>query len=341
MIKHAALAALGALVFTAPTAAREAAVAALAADAMDATLAAQDAGALAQNAALEPRQEDPAALVIRVQGEVDVVHVGVAPAPASVGERIFAGDEVVPASGARAILITRTGAQQIVTARTTIAEPQRGGSPDLFARAAATLAQAASMDATAGGRQGMIRPIPGETSLVAPRNGLLVASTRPTFRWTATTGARYDLMLRNVAGGRPQIFEVGSDTIWTLPDTASHLEAGATYAWTVFVGGHRDGRPVPQQEFRMLGLEAAVDLEDFMDEIRVFGLDPMGDGLFLTVVAYRELGLFYEAHDALARVELASPLDADLYMLKGEILAEIGHEEEARAAFDKADELTR
>jgi len=91
----------------------------------------------------------------------------------------------------------------------------------------------------------------------------------------------------------------------------------------------------------MLGLEAAVDVEDFMDEIRVFGLDPMGDGLFLTVVAYRELGLFYEAHDALTRVERASPLDADLYRLKGEILAEIGHEEEARAAFDKADELTR
>ena len=89
----------------------------------------------------------------------------------------------------------------------------------------------------------------------------------------------------------------------------------------------------------MISLEEAVELEDYLDEIAVFGLDPRGDGLLLTVVAYREMGLFYEARRALDEVEAGGPLGEELYRLKGEILAELGHEEEARAAFDRADSL--
>lgn len=286
------------------------------------------------------RGQEPAALVIRVQGDVDVRHGGSAPVPAAVGERMFVGDGVLPNDGSRAILITRTGTQQVVTEETTLTEPRGAGNPDIFSRAMSTLAQAATADASAGGRQGMIRPIPGATSLVAPRNGLLVATPHPTFGWTATPDRTYDLMIRKVDGDRPEIFEVGSDTVFTLPDSLG-LERGATYAWTVFVGGRRGGRPIPQQEFRVMSLAEFVELQDYMDEISVFGLDPTGDGLFLTVVAYRDLGLFYDAREALEEVERQASLSADLYLLKGEILAELGHEEEAREAFDKAGELNR
>ncbi len=41
----------------------------------------------------------------------------------------------------------------------------------------------------------MIRPIPGQTALVSPRNGLTVWSDRPVFAWTATPGQTYELML--------------------------------------------------------------------------------------------------------------------------------------------------
>jgi hypothetical protein len=284
--------------------------------------------------------QEPVALVIRVQGEVNVKHGEAASTPATIGEQMFVGDDVLPATGARAILITRAGTQQVVTEETTIAEPSGAGRPDIFTRAMNTLAQAATTDATTGGRQGMIRSILGETSLLAPRNGLLVAMRRPTFQWTATPGQSYDLMLRRVDGGRSQIFEVGTDTVWTPPEDVE-LDAGATYTWTLFVGGRRRGRPVQEQEFRVMSLEESVDLQDYMDEIAVFGLDPMTDGLFLTVVAYRDLELFYDARDALESVEREASLSADLYLLKGEILAELGYEEAARAAFDRADELMR
>ena len=244
-------------------------------------------------------QTDPAALVIRVAGEVSVQRPGTSGAPAAVGERVFVGDVVSPEAGGRAILLTRTGAQLVVTAETTIEEPRGAGNADLFARAITTLAQAANTDATAGGRQGMIRPVPGTSALVGPRNALAVSSTRPTFVWTATPGQSYELMLRKVDGGRPVIFEVGSDTTWTLPAEEEELEAGATYAWTVFVGGRRGGRPLPQQEFRVISLVESVEMRDYLDEIAVFGLDPAGDGLFLTVVAYRDMELFYDARDAL------------------------------------------
>lgn len=286
-------------------------------------------------------QDDPAALVIRVQGDVDVTHGGSVATPVTVGEQVYVGDRVRPAPGSRAILVTRTGAQLVVSEEVTIEEPRGVGNPDLFARAVATLAQAASTDATAGGRQGMIRPIPGATSLVGPRNSLAISSTRPSFVWTATPGQSYDLMLRKIDGGRPQIFEVGADTAWVMPDDAPELEAGATYAWTVFVGGRRGGRPLPQQEFRVISLIEAVEMQDYLDEIAVFGLDPAGDGLVLTVVAYRDMELFYDARGALEAVESQSDLGPDLYMLLGEILTELGHEESARAAFDKADELMR
>ncbi len=274
-------------------------------------------------------QGTPAALVIRVQGGVDVTHGSASPTPAAVGERMFVGDGVIPASGA----------QQVVTQRTTIAESSETGNPDIFERALATLAQAAGTDATIGGRQGMIRPIPGETALVGPRNSLAVASTRPTFTWTATAGQSYDLMLRKLDGGRPVVYEVGADTVWTLPAGEADLEQGATYQWTIFVGGRRTGRALPPQDFRVISLEESVEMEDYLEEISVFGLDPRGDGLLLTLVAYRDMGLFYEAREAVESVEATGPLSWELYKLKGEILAELGHENDARAAFDQADLL--
>jgi predicted negative regulator of RcsB-dependent stress response len=71
------------------------------------------------------------------------------------------------------------------------------------------------------------------------------------------------------------------------------------------------------------------------------GLDPEGDGLFLTAVVYRDMGLYYDAADALDGLEAANDMSADMYLLKGEILSEMGHAEEARAAFDKADAMMR
>lgn len=285
--------------------------------------------------------QDPVALVIRVQGDVAVRHGDAAPAPASVGERMFVGDGVLPDGGSRAVLVTSAGAQQVVTEETTLDQPRGAGNPDIFARAVRTLTRAASADGATGGRQGMIRPLTCGVAPVAPRNGLLVASPTPTIKWSGPEGQTYDLMVQKLGGGeRPTIYEVGSASEFTIPDDAA-LETGADYAWTIFVGGRRSGRPCEQMRFRVMSLEESVDLQDYMDEIAVFGLDPMTDGLFLTVVAFRDLELFYDARSALESVELQASLSADLYLLKGEILTEIGEGEAAREAFDRADELMR
>lgn len=282
-------------------------------------------------------QDGPAALVVNVQGSVQVRHDG-AESPAAVGTRLVAGDEVIPASGARAVLITRTGANQVVTQATTVAAPQGGGNPAMFERALATLAQAASTDRTAGGRQGMIRPIPGEPVLVEPRNGLTVTSDHPTFSWMAVEGtAAYTIQVRKVDGGRPMRFEVTGNE-WTLPASEPGLEAGAVYAWTVAPQG---GRPTREQQFRVIGPDAGETLTTTLEEIRSMGLDPMADGLFLTAVVYRDLELYYDAAAALGQMEQGGELSADLYLLKGEIMNVLGKEEEARKAFDKADALMR
>jgi len=78
-----------------------------------------------------------------------------------------------------------------------------------------------------------------------------------------------------------------------------------------------------------------------MDEIKLLGLDPMDDGLFLTVVVLRDLDLFYDADQAMSSLEAQGGMTADLYMLRGDILNTLGREGEARKAFDKADAIMR
>jgi hypothetical protein len=285
-------------------------------------------------------QDNPAALVVSLQGDVQIQRGGAAAAiVAAVGSRLTAGDRVTPASGSRAVLITRTGASQVVTQATTIAEPAGGGSGDLFSRTLATFAQAATTDArAAGGRQGMIRPIPGEPTLVAPRNELTITATRPSFSWIEVEGSKgYTIQLRAVDGGKPVRYEV-TGASWTLPADAPELAAGATYAWTVAPLG---GRPAPEQRFEVIGPDARAELDATLASVTDLGLDPAGDGLFLTAVVFRDLDLFYEAAQAIESVEGSGTMTAELYLLKGEILNHLGHAERARAAFDKADALMR
>ena len=287
-------------------------------------------------------QVDVAALLIRLEGDVEVRHGGGDAIAAVVGESLQPGDEVVPASGARAFLITRTGATQLVTEATTVAEPRGGGNADMFERAMRTLAQAATTDArTAGGRQGMIRPIPGEPVLVAPRNGLIITATRPTFSWMPVDGATgYTIQVRRVdpPGDRPMRFQVGTATEWTLPDSVAELTAGAEYAWTVAPSA---GRPTREQRFRVIDPNGRMELDSYVDQVSDMGLDPQGDGLFLTAMIFRDMNLFYDAADALDALESVGDMSAELYLLKGEILNSLGRGEEATAAFDKADEIIR
>jgi hypothetical protein len=149
--------------------------------------------------------------------------------------------------------------------------------------------------------------------------------------------ASYTLQLRKVDGGRPMRFDV-TGTGWTLPPDQPALETGARYAWTVAPKG---GRPTREEQFSVIGTEDNELLTSTLGEVRAMGLDPMGDGLFLTAVIFRDLGLFYDADVALKGLENVGEMSADLYLLKGEILNVLGHEEEARKAFDRADAMMR
>ena len=286
-------------------------------------------------------QDDPAALVVRVQGDVQVRRGSAEPAAAMVGERLDVGDQVVPAPGGRAILVLRTGATQIVTESTTVSAPSGGGNPDMFARAVRTLAHAATTDASAiVGRQGMIRPLPGEPVLVAPRNDLVVSSLRPAFTWLPVDGATgYTLQVRVVGGGRPERFQVGHATVWSLPEEHPDLIRGETYAWTVAPTG---GRPTREQQFRVIGPDVQEQLSESLTALADLGMPPESDGLFFAVMVYRDLELFYDAATGISAMEAAEmSLSAEMYLLKGEIFTELGQGDEARKAFDKADEMMR
>lgn len=302
------------------------------------------AAALLARAAVLPAvaaaQDPPAALVVKLQGDVSIKHAS-ATNPAVVGTRLEAGDEVIPAAGARAYLVQRSGQTQVVSARTTIAAPAAGGAQgDAFSRTVRVLAQAANSNArTQPNRQGMIRPIPGEPVLVAPRNGIKVSSARPTFSWMAVEGAAgYTLQLRT-AGAPPRRFQVGRATEFTLPVSEAALEPGKEYLWTIAPAGGRPTREVP---FTVIGDDVRKQLAQGIDAIQGLGLDPKGEGQLLAAIVFTDLGLYYDAAEAITRMEKSGDhLSADVLLLKGEVLDALGHLDEARAAFDRADALLR
>ena len=240
------------------------------------------------------------------------------------------------------VVVHRTGATQVIQEAVTLASPPAGDNPGVFARTVQVLAQAASADTrTELNRQGMIRPIPGEPILIAPRNGLAVLTAAPTLVWHRVEGATgYRVQVRALDGGSPMRYEVEADTTLDLAARGETLEAGREYAWTV--GPVGTGRATREQRFRVASGDVAETIGSELQTLSDIGLPPDGDGAFMAAIVYREMGFFYATLDALMTVESAGDaLGAEFYLLKGEVLATIGRESEAEAAFDAADQMMR
>ena len=285
-------------------------------------------------------QEDPVAMVVRVTGTVRVQRAaGGAPAPASVGMRLMAGDRLEVGSGAQAILLYVSGRRETVTQPLTIAPPEQAERAGVFERTVSTLNAVASTDARQHpNRQGMIRPVAGASTLFSPRNDIKVMDLRPTFVWSLVPGATaYTLQIRSEDGVTRKRFQVGSDTSWTLPATEPPLAPGVRYHWTVAPSGQ--GRVAEERTFRTLSGGEYAALAQGMSELRTAQLDPWSDGLFLAALVFRDEGLFYEADRALRQLDTGgAPLGQAYYLLRGEVYDALGLLDEAAIAFERAGE---
>jgi hypothetical protein len=288
-----------------------------------------------------PSQDAPAAVVVKVEGSVQLQMGDGDPRPAAVGARLSVGDRVLPAAESRAIVVYRTGATRQVTEATTIEAPAGAAEGDMFSRTVGVLAQAANSDARSQpNRQGMIRPVPGAPEIISPRNLIKVLGPRPTFRWHPAEGMDGYIVQIRREGSPPVRYPVGSVTTWTLPESEEALVPGEVYWWTVGPSGR--GRPSREMQFQLLGTEEQAAIDEQLALLTDSGLDPEGDGAFLATVVYREAGLLYDAARSLAFLEDAGiGLSADAYLLKGEIMDALGELEAAQEAFDQADKVMR
>lgn len=283
-------------------------------------------------------QEAPVAVMMKVDGDVRLAQAGAEPRAAAVGARLQDGDRVIPASGARAVVVYRTGQKREITEEVTIATPESADRGDAFERTVGVLAQAANSNArTSPNRQGMIRPLPGAPTKVAPRLGIKVESTRPTFVWRDYEGgARYRVQVRQ-AGSRPVRYETG-DTAFTLPEGAE-LTPGAMVYWTVSRAS--TPRAEPEDSAMVMSLEEKAALATNLHAIAELGFDPQEDGRLLAAVIFTDMGLYYAAADLLDDMAAWGPVSADVLMLKGEVMDRLGLVDEARIAFDEADARIR
>jgi hypothetical protein len=281
---------------------------------------------------------DPSAVVVQISGGVQVQRAGSAPAPAAVGLGLMPGDKVIIAAGGKAVLLYKTGKMTTTSQSVTIEDAQRDKPGGLFNQTVTTLAQVATTNARSQpNRQGMIRPIAGEPTLIAPRNGVKVASTRPIFAWLRVPDATsYTVQVRRLSPmpGKPERFTVGSDTSWTYALSAAPLLPGAVYEWTV---ASSTGRPASVQQFRVMTSDDFARVASTINELIAAGIDPNDDGLFLTALAYRDAGLMYEASRILDRLEANGAKGRTYFQLRGEVFDALGNLDAAAKAFASAD----
>jgi hypothetical protein len=284
---------------------------------------------------------DPAAVVVQLTGSVQVQRAGESAAkPVAVGAGLNVGDKVIVASGAKAVLMYKTGKMEPATATFTIAEQESRAPAGRFQQVVGTVAALSTTNAKLQPNvTGMIRPVPGEPIPVAPRNGIKVLDVRPTFSWfkvPAATG--YILQLRRIGPtpGRPERFQVGKDTTWTYPASAAPLIPGAEYEWTVGIAGGRIASV--QQRFKVVTGEEFSQIATTLRELITAGIDPSTDGLFVLALAYRDAGLWYDANNAIERLAAnGSGKGRVFYLLRGEVLDAIGDLERASKSFALAD----
>lgn len=283
---------------------------------------------------------DPSAVVVQITGGVQVQRSGQASAvPATVGLSLLPGDKVIVGSGAKAMLLYKTGKMVPLSQSTTIEDAQRDQPGGLFKQTVTTLAQVATTNArTQPNRQGMIRPIQGEPAPIAPRNGVKVGDLHPVFTWYKVPDATsYIVQIRRVEpfAGKPERFNATSDTSWSYPANATPLIPGAVYEWTV--ASANGGRPATMQRFRVMSGDDYARVAGTMNELVSAGIDPLGDGLFLTALAYRDAGLMYDASRLLDRLEANGASGKAYYLLRGEVYDALGNLDAAAKAFATAD----
>jgi hypothetical protein len=280
---------------------------------------------------------DPAAVIVQVSGRVEVQRAG-RMLPAVVGTGLEHGDRVVVAAGARAVVMYRTGRFETVTAATAIEAREIDRPSGLYRQTLQTIAQVATTDAARQpNRQGMIRPVPGQATGIAPRNDVTVLDVRPSFVWfRVADAAGYTVQLQrtDVPGARPVRFDAGRDTVWNYPAAAPPLVPGATYRWSVAA----NDRVAEPHTFRVISGAAYAALADAIAAIAAGGADPGAEALFVVALRYRDAGLFYEAERALARMtENGSGTGRAFHLLRGEVYDRIGALESASLAFQAAD----
>lgn len=280
---------------------------------------------------------EPVAILVQLEGAVELRRAGEEKAAAAVvGTPLAVGDRLVVPEGGRAVVLYRTGKTETATTTVEVIDPERSEDASLFRQTVATLAQVATTDAKSDpNRQGMIRPIAGAAVPVSPRNGITVSGTRPTFTWLAVAGAEaYTIQIRR-EGAVPLRFNTDADTSWSWPADQPPLLPGESYQWTVAANG---GRPAPPQSFRVISAAEYDALASRLALILDLGLEPMEDGLFLTALAYRDAGLFYETRAALVRLERKGVATGrPLRLLRGETFDALGMLEEAAREFALAD----
>jgi hypothetical protein len=304
-----------------------------------------------------PSKDQPAMMVLEVQGPVEVTPVTGRPRRAAVGELLSPGERLaVPAGGAATVAVLGSGVKEEIKPGSEATVGSQGCTPPeaVLKRTVPRVTVARALKglslAPLGGRfAGVVfRGAEDQTAAappaVTPIFGAAVLDGRPTLSWTPIPGAtEYRVRLFRVGG---LLDDPGREhTLWMAttreprlpyPEQETPLPAGVPVSWSVTAQTDAGAVPaVPRSKFAVLTTREAADL---------VGVKPLAEGrdpadLLLAALTYHAFGVYDEALPLFERLARLEPNDVYLQATRAEYYTRAGRLREAREALERAKAL--
>jgi hypothetical protein len=292
----------------------------------------------------KPLKGKPAALVVKVQGEVLV--------EGKRGQRrVEAGDYLLPgqvvtaaANGGAVVVFVPSGERRRLKPGNRATLTRDGCTPADAVEVTAgptlprkNLAKVREVEVSEGGGVGVLRGNrPSSMLRVKPLYGTFLLSDRPAFTWPAVARAAGYVVELKDAGGRSLWKEETREARLDYPEKQKALAQGQKYLWSVRarVPGGEDRLIVDESNFKLLlkgEPEALVGVQKLAR-----GEDP--EGLLLAAAAYEGYGAREEALRVFEKLARLQPKVARWQQTLARYYEAAGRADEAKAASARAKE---
>ena len=261
-----------------------------------------------------PPAERPAAMVLDLRGQVELVKPDGQSQPAKLGDLVYPGEILrVPSSGSATLAIMGAGAQEQLKPGTEATIKPGGCTPPesvaqrIEQKPAVAKALKSVKPAPGDGRKAAVsmREVSDRPQAITPVDQSLLSSDRPDLAWPPMPEAKAYRVSMVIEGSQRTLWVAETEAPkYAYPSGKPALERGKAYRWEVTT---QDRRPVVAGRF----LVASESELQQIEELHSLTSTPDRANLLLAALGYQRLGCYSEAigiYEKLAKQDPHEPL---------------------------------